>query len=84
MLVYVDDVALTNVWEESFKDRETGEDVVFYRALLTVAGQPPVQLGVRGEDYEQLAQHVGELGRVCLEIMAQPGRRLRVLVRGVQ
>ena len=84
MLVEVENVSLTNVWEESFKDRETGEDVKFYRALITSAGEPPTQLAVAAQDYEGLAACIGVVGTATVEIDAQPGRRVRVRLRGME
>lgn len=81
MIVEVKNAVLANVWEESFKDRETGEDVKFYRALLTLAGEPPAQVAVSKDDYEELAQRIGSVGVAVIEIDAQPGRRVRVSLR---
>lgn len=81
MIVEVKDTVLANVWEESFKDRETNEEVKFYRALLTSAGEPPAQVAVHRDDYEGLAAQIGTVGTAVLEIDAQPGRRVRVSLR---
>ena len=81
MIVEVKDTVLTNVWEESFKDRETGEDVKFYRALLSRTGEPPSQVAVHRDDFEALVGQIGTLGTATLEIDAQPGRRVRVALR---
>lgn len=84
MFVTVDDVTITNVWEASFKDRETHEDVKYYRALLTKTGEPPAQLAVTADDFETLRDCIGVTGRMAVEIDAQPGRRVRVRLRGVE
>ena len=84
MIVEVNGVTLTNVWEESFNDRETGQPVAFYRALLSSAGEPPMQLGVRKDDFEGLADSIGEVGTASIEIDAQPGRRVRVYLVGIE
>lgn len=83
MVVEVDNVCLTNVWEESFNDRETGQPVNFYRALLSLAGEPPTLLAVAKEDYESLAGQIGEVGTAAIKIDAQPGRRVRVSLLGI-
>lgn len=84
MIVEVKNVSIANVWEESFKDRETGEDVKFFRALLSKAGEAPSQVAVSREDFDTLAQSVGAVGTAVLEIDAQPGRRVRVYLKGVK
>lgn len=84
MIVEVKSVSVTNVWEESFTDRETGEPVAYYRALLSKVGEPPTQLAVARDDYEQLVPLVGTEGTAVLEIMAQPGRRVRVYFKGLK
>ena len=83
MIVEVGNVVLTNVWEETFNDRETGQPVNFYRALLSTVGEPPTQLAVAKEDYETLAAQVGEEGTAAIRIDAQPGRRVRVSLVGI-
>lgn len=84
MVVVVENVSLTNVWEESFNDRETGQPVKFYRALLSKAGEPPTQLGVSEEDFETLSSEVGTVGDATLMIDAQPGRRVRVRLLAIE
>lgn len=81
MIVEVKNTVLANVWEESFNDKETGQPVQFYRALLTSAGEPPAQVAVHKDDYEGLAAQIGTVGTAVLEIDAQPGRRVRVSLR---
>lgn len=84
MIVEIGNVSLTNVWDESFKDRETGEDVKYFRALVSSAGEPPMQLGVAEKDYETLTGSIGVVGTAVVEIDAQPGRRVRVRLRGME
>ena len=83
MYVTVEEVTILNVWEESFKDRETGEEVKYYRALLSKPGEAPAQLAVAESDFETLKDYIGVTGNMTLEIDAQPGRRVRVRLRGV-
>lgn len=84
MFVTVEDVTVTNVWEESFKDRETGEDVKYFRALLSKPGEPPAQLAVTQDDFERLSDCIGVTGSAVVEVDAQPGRRVRVRLRGIE
>lgn len=84
MIVEIENVSLTNVWEESFKDRETGEDVKYFRALISSSGEPPMQLGVAVDDFELLRSLIGSVGTAFVEIDAQPGRRVRVRLRGME
>lgn len=84
MIVEIQNVSLTNVWEESFKDRETGEDVKYFRALVSSAGEPPMQLAVAAQDYDELSASIGSVGTAVVEIDAQPGRRVRVRLRGME
>ena len=82
MIVEIEDVCLANVWEESFNDKETGQPVNFYRALVTSTGEPPAQFAVSKDNFETLAGQVGTVGTATISIDAQPGRRVRVsLVR---
>lgn len=83
MLVEVNDVTLTNVWEEFFTDRETGEQVKYYRALLTAVGEPPMQIGVDKADFEGLQGAIGAVGVATIDLDAQPNRRVRVRLRGM-
>lgn len=76
MLVEIKDVLLSNVWQESFKDRQTGEDVEFCRAMLQATGEPPMQLGVAKEDFEGLKANIGAVGVATVEIDAQPNLSL--------
>lgn len=83
MIVEIDDVCLANVWEESFNDRETGQPVNFYRALVTSTGEPPAQFAVSKDNFETLAGQVGTVGTATVSIDAQPGRRVRVSLVGI-
>lgn len=83
MVVEIDDVCLANVWEESFNDRETGQPVKYYRALVTSTGEPPVQFAVSKDDFETLSGQVGTVGTATVNIDAQPGRRVRVSLVGI-
>lgn len=84
MIVEVDGISVANVWAESFKDRNTGEEVEYYRAMLNKVGEPPTQLAVARDDYEEMAQLIGYTGVAVIEIDAQPGRRVRVYLKGVR
>lgn len=80
--VYVDGT-LTSVWAESFTGRN-GDEVEFYRALLSVAGEAPMQLSVSKDDVDQLNACVGVTGQCELEIDARPGNRARVYLKDVK
>lgn len=84
MLVDVENVNLTNVWEEQFTNRETGEVVKFHRALISSVGEPPSQLAVNRDDYEELQTQIGTVGTATIEIDARPGSRVRVYLRGIE
>lgn len=84
MVVEVENCALLNVWEESFKDRETGEDVQFFRALVSAVGEAPMQLGIAKDDFEHVKTQVGTVGAALVDIDAQPGRRVRVRLVGMK
>ena len=84
MLVEVENVTLMNVWQESFKDRETGEEIQFCRGLLSCAGEAPTQLVVSKDDFEDLTDKIGVLGTAVIDIDAQPGRKVRVRLRGME
>lgn len=83
MVVQIENCALLNVWEESFKDRETGQDVSYYRALVSAVGEPPMQLGLSKDDFEGIRSLVGTVGVANVDIDAQPGRRVRVRLVGM-
>ncbi len=84
MIVEIKNACLVNVWEESFKDKQTGETVKFYRSLLNCAGEPPAQFAVLADDYDGLVGQIGTVGKATVEIDAQPGRRARVILRVMQ
>ena len=81
MVVVINDVQLTNLWKESFPDRNTGEQVEFFRAMLNKAGEAPMQLGVQKEDEPVLSQAIGVSGNAVVEIDARPGQRVRVYLK---
>lgn len=82
MLVEVKDVTLQSVWAESFKGRE-GDTIEFYRSLCVVPGEPPMQLGVAKDDYDDLRAKMGNSGTALVEIDARPGNRVRVYLKDV-
>ena len=84
MIVNIENSCLLNVWEESFEDRETHEPVQFYRALVSVIGEAPMQFGVNKDDFEALRQKVGTVGNAAVDLDAQPGRRIRVRLVGME
>ena len=82
MIVEIGNVNVMNVWSESFKGKD-GEDVEFYRALLNVPGEPPMQLAVAKDDFTDLCVYIGHEGVALVEIDAKPGNRVRVFFRGL-
>lgn len=84
MLVEVQNVNLTNAWEEQFTDRQTGEVVKFHRALLSSVGEPPCQLSVSRDDFEGVQACIGAMGTATLDIDARPGSRVRVYLKGIE
>ena len=80
MVVEIKQVTVSSVWSESFKGRE-GDTVEFYRALCTVPGEAPLQLGVSKEDYPELVQAIGKTGTALVDIDARPGNRVRVYLK---
>lgn len=84
MLVKVADVCVTNVWQEQFTDRKTGEVVTFCRALLSKVGEPPTQLSVQSGDYEDMCDFIGGAGNALIEIEARPGQRVRAYFKGLE
>ena len=80
MVVEIANVTVSSVWSESFKGRD-GDMVEFYRALLSVPGEAPMQLGVSKEDYPELVQKIGSSGKALVEIDARPGSRVRVYLK---
>lgn len=84
MQVEIQEVNLTNVWQESFTNRETGEVVEFHRAMLNKAGEPPMQLSVAKDDVPVVSDSVGLNGTALLELNARPGERVRVYLKGFE
>lgn len=82
MLIKVKDVTVSSVWSEEFKGRE-GDMVQYYRALVTVPGEAPLQLGVREDDFAALSARIGATGTATVELDARPGNRVRVYLREV-
>lgn len=80
MKVFIEDANLTSVWAESFTGRD-GDQVEFYRALLAVAGEAPMQLSVSKDDYPHFVELIGSSGRATVEIDARPGNRARVYLK---
>lgn len=84
MIVAIEDVNLTNVWQESFTRKDSGEVIEFHRAMLNKAGEPPMQLAVTKDDIETVSAYVGETGRALVNIDARPGERVRVYLKGFE
>lgn len=84
MIVAIQDINLTNVWQESFTDRQTGEKVEYNRALLNKTGEPPLQIGLHNDDYETVSEFVGMTGTALIDLDAQPGRRAKVTLKGFE
>lgn len=82
MIVEIQQVNVVNVWAESFKGRN-GEDVEYFRALLNVPGEPPMQLAVGKDDFTELCACIGREGVALIELDAKPGNRVRVFFRGL-
>lgn len=80
MLVEISDVRMNSVWRETFTGRD-GDEVEFFRALLTVAGEAPMQLAVQKDDFEMLRGKQDATGTALVEIDARPGNRVRVFIR---
>jgi|GEM_PF-2109378 len=84
MLVTINDVNLTNIWEESFTRKDTGEIVKFNRAMLNKAGEPPMQLAVAREDLENVSAFVGSNGNAVVNVDARPNERVRVYLKAFE
>ena len=82
MRVQIENAGLTSAWSESFKGRE-GDQVEFYRALVTVPGEAPMQLSVAKDDYPLLSEQIGTVGTATVEIDARPGNRVRVYLKEI-
>lgn len=82
MILEIANVNLTNVWAEKFKGRD-GEDVEFYRCMLNVAGEAPVQLSVSKDDFSDLSAKIGTSGTALVDLDARPGNRIRVYLKDV-
>lgn len=80
MLMEIENVNLNSVWMESFKGRD-GDNVTFYRALMTVPGEAPLQLGVREDDFANLQEKSGQKGVALVDLDARPGNRVRVYLK---
>lgn len=74
---------VSSVWADSFTGAD-GDEVEYYRALVSVAGEAPMQLSVARDDYEKLAGCIGVTGNCVLDISANPGRRTRVYLKEVE
>ena len=83
MILELENVVCTNVWEDSFVDKETNEVVRYWRVLLTKAGEPPCQLKVQEQDFEEFKKNIGKVGTALIELDAQPNRRMRVVFAGM-
>lgn len=80
MLIEINDVTVSSVWRETFTGRD-GDEVEFFRALLTVPGEPPMQLGVSRDDFETMRDRSGAKGTAIIDLDARPGNRVRVYVK---
>lgn len=79
----VEGALVMSVWSESFKDRE-GKDVEFYRALLSVPGEAPLQLKVGKDDFEMARECEGLNGSALVELDCRPGNRQSVYFKGLE
>ena len=84
MKVEIQNATLSNVWQESFTNRETGENVEFWRALVNVPGEAPAQFGVARDDVEKVTPFVGDSGIAVVNLDARPGSRIRVYLVGFE
>lgn len=85
MLVDIGKATVSNVWKVTGRDRNDGHEFSYNRALVIVEGEPPLQLGVREEDYDSAVGFIGKTGQSCIiDIDAQPGRRPSVKFCGLQ
>lgn len=84
MQVVINEVNLTNVWQETFKRKETGEIVEYYRAMLNKAGEPPMQLAVAKDDLEAVQPFVGCTGKAVINLDAKPNERVRIYLKGFE
>lgn len=84
MLVTINEVNLTNVWEESFTRKDTGEIVKYNRAMLNKAGEPPMQLAVSREDLDEVSSFVGSNGNAVINLDARPNERVRVYLKAFE
>lgn len=82
MLFEIQDVTVSNVWSETFKGRD-GDTVEFYRALLNVPGEAPLQLAVSKDDFAECSSLIGHQGTAIAYLDARPGNRVRVYFKGL-
>lgn len=82
MLLEIENVTVNSVWSESFTGRD-GDEVEFYRALLSVPGESPLQLGVSKDDFGNLSAKMGANGTALVDLDARPGNRVRVYLKDV-
>lgn len=83
MIVKLPDATLMNVWAESFKSK-SGEEVEYYRALVNVPGEAPLQLKVSKDDFEGMREMMGMSGCVLAELDCTPGNRQSVYMKGME
>lgn len=82
MIISIGEVTVSNVWKETFTGRD-GDEVEFFRALVNVPGEPPLQLGVTKDDFPELSAMIGRTGEGVIDLDARPGNRVRVHLKEV-
>ena len=79
--VVLKDATVTNVWADKFTGRD-GDEVEYYRAGLTVLGEPPMEVAVSKNDFQEVQGLMESSGDFELEIDARAGRKTRVYLKG--
>lgn len=75
---------VSSAWRDSFVSRE-GEEIEYFRCLVTVNGEKPMQLKVRNaEQFEEIRQFEGVEGEIYIEIDCEPGRRQQIAIDRVE
>lgn len=81
-MITLESVSVLNVYKKTFENSK-GEEIEYYRSLLNVPGEAPMELAVKKGDFEMLSGKIGVVGSAVVELDAQPGNRTKVYFRDI-
>lgn len=87
MIIELKDTVLINVYRKTFEKKledGTTQEIEYFQALISTVGEPPLQFGVNKEDFEDLKKKIGSVGTALIDLDAEPGKKMRVRLIGIE